>query len=425
MSHLTDHQREKLEDIKDYIHRGEKHILLKGSAGVGKTFLVGELIKYLETIKNDRKFEKVLCSAPTHKALSVLMGKISSDITFNTLHSALHYRAMTDKETGERIFISCPSEKYPPLKKVKYWVIDEASMVDSVMLYNIIEHAELQDTTVIYVGDEKQINPVGEDNSPVFNQDFPEIELTEIIRQGPGNPIIALSRSLNVIGFKKSNLISDSEGENTGYLFTENLARIIEELAKVNGTDEFKYLAWTNKEVDKVNSLVRHRIYGDHPAKIELEESIVINKAYKDYKTNEEVIVFDLVRKKLTLPLTLKNTFKEKIREEVDFSVYVVNEDIYILEDTSISLFKKYAAIMNKNCKEKTLDFETRNRFLDTFVDFKYNHALTIHKSQGSTYKNVILNVKDIKFNSNVEEVKRLLYTGVTRASDLLILYNI
>lgn len=425
MSQLTDHQREKLEDIKYFIHKGEKHILLKGSAGVGKTFLVGELIKYLDSIKNDRKFEKVLCSAPTHKALSVLMGKISSDITFNTLHSALHYRAVTDKETGERVFVSCPSEKYPPIKRVKYWVIDEASMVDSDMLHNIIEHSELQNTTVIYVGDEKQINPVGEDNSPVFNQDFPEVELTEIIRQGPGNPIISLSRSLNLIDFKQSNLIHNSEEEDTGYLFTNNLAKIIEELSKVNGTDEFKYLAWTNKEVDKINSLVRHRIYGDHPAKVELGESIIINKAYKDYKTNEEVIVHDLVRRKVTLFLTLKNTFKEKIEEEVDFSAYVVNDDIYILEDSSIGLFKKYAAIMNKNCKEKTLDFETRNNFLDTFVDFKYNHALTVHKSQGSTYKTVVLNVKDVKFNTNLEEVKRLLYTGVTRSSDLLILYNV
>jgi DNA polymerase III delta prime subunit len=425
MSQLTDHQREKLEDIKHYIHKGEKHILLKGSAGVGKTFLVGELIKYLEMIKNDRKFEKVLCSAPTHKALSVLIGKISSDITFNTLHSALHYKAMTDKQTGEKIFVSTPSEKYPPLKRVKYWVIDEASMVDSVMLDNIIQHARLQDTTVIYVGDEKQINPVGEDNSPVFIQEFPEIELTEIIRQGPGNPIISLSRSLNLIDFKQSNLIHKPEKEDTGYLFTDNLAKIIEELSKVNGSDEFKYLAWTNKEVDKINSLVRHRVYGDHPAKIELGESIIINKAYKDYKTNEEVVVHNLERKKVTLFLTLKNTFKEKIEEAVDFSAYVVNEDIYILEDSSTTLFKKYAAIMNKNCKEKTLDFETRNKFLDTFVDFKYNHALTVHKSQGSTYKNVVLNVKDIKFNTNLKEVKRLLYTGVTRASDLLILYNV
>lgn len=425
MSKLTQHQEEKLEDIKNYIHSGKQYILLKGSAGVGKTFLVAELIKYLERIKNDRQFEKVLCSAPTHKALSVLKNKISSDISFNTLHSALHYKAITDRKTGERVFLSSPNEKYPPLKKVKFWVIDEASMVDSDMLDNILNYSELQETTVIFVGDEKQLNPVGEDDSPVFLQDFPEVELTEIIRQGKGNPIISLSRNLNLIGFKKSNLISNEEKEDTGYLYTENLARIIEELAKVNGTDEFKYLAWTNKEVDKINSLVRRRIYGEHPSKIELGETIVINTSYKSYNTNEEVLVQSLERVKFPVSLVLKNTLKEKITETVDFSIYKVNRDIYILEDSSVGLFKKYASIMNKNCKEKTLDFQTRNQFLDTFVDFKYNHALTVHKSQGSTYKNVVLNVRDIKFNTNLKEVQRLFYTGVTRASDLLILYNV
>ena len=80
---------------------------------------------------------------------------------------------------------------------------------------------------------------------------------------------------------------------------------------------------------------------------------------------------------------------------------------------------------MNKNCKEKMLDFENRNNFLSTFASFKYNHALTIHKSQGSTYKTTVLNVRDINFNQKEKEKQRLFYTGVTRASDLLILYNV
>jgi superfamily I DNA/RNA helicase len=87
--------------------------------------------------------------------------------------------------------------------------------------------------------------------------------------------------------------------------------------------------------------------------------------------------------------------------------------------------FKRYAAVMNKNCKEKLLSFEKRNAFIDIFAKIKYNHALTVHKSQGSTYKTVALNVKDISFNPNEKEKQRLFYTGITRASDLLILYNV
>ena len=46
--------------------------------------------------------------------------------------------------------------------------------------------------------DGKQLPPVGFDYSPVFDRDFFTVELTEIIRQGEGSPIITLSRDLDL-----------------------------------------------------------------------------------------------------------------------------------------------------------------------------------------------------------------------------------
>lgn len=425
MSDLTTHQQEKFNEVMHFINNRERRILLKGSAGVGKTWLVHTIVQRLTKIT---KAKRIMCSAPTHKALSVIRTKVIVDeVKFTTIHSALHYRSVTDKRTGERVFMSVPNPKWPPLKHIDYWVIDEASMIDSGMVKTINECAKEQGTIVIFVGDDKQLNPVDEENSPVFNQNYPEVELTEIIRQGEGNPIITLSRNISKIWDKEPDLLLGPEDKDigTGYIYTQNLAKIIEELARVNGTDEFKYLAWTNKEVDKINSLVRHRIYGDHPAKIELEETIVFDAPYGDYNTNEMVKVEELSRESKTMTLLLKDTPKEVITEEVKFNVYRINKDIVVLDDSSVPTFKRYAAIMNKNCKEKVLDFEDRNRFLNTFASFKYNHALTIHKSQGSTYKTTVLNVRDINFNQKEKEKQRLFYTGVTRASDLLILYNV
>lgn len=424
MSQLTEHQSEKLSEILSYINNREFHILLKGSAGVGKTYLVGELIKQLERrIDKDMK-EKILCSAPTHKALSVIRTKVLSDVNFNTVHAALNYKSITNSVTGEKQFLSRPHPDYPPLKKVKFWVIDEASMIDSDMLDNIKEYAAKQKTTVIFVGDGKQINPVGEDDSPVFMQDFPTVELTEIIRQGAGNPIITLSRDLDLIQSKQEQLCSTEPLQ--GYVYTMNMEKIINELAKVNGTDEMKYLAWSNMDVDRVNILVRKKIYGDNPAKIELGETIVFNAPHKGYTTNQELLVETLEKKTITMTILLEEEYKKKtITEEAKFTVFLINETIMVLDDSSMPLFKRYAAIMTKNCKQKLLTFESRNKYLDTFADFKYNHAITVHKSQGSTYKTTILNVKNIGFNSNLKEKQRLFYTGVTRASDLLILYNV
>ena len=63
--------------------------------------------------------------------------------------------------------------------------------------------------------------------------------------------------------------------------------------------------------------------------------------------------------------------------------------------------------------------------FSENFADLKYNHAVSVHKSQGSTYKQVILNVKNLNLNKNIKERKRLFYTAITRASDLVVLYNV
>jgi superfamily I DNA/RNA helicase len=137
------------------------------------------------------------------------------------------------------------------------------------------------------------------------------------------------------------------------------------------------------------------------------------------------VKVEELYKYTETMKVILTDNHKEKITEEVKFVVYCVNKNILVLDDSSIPTFKRYAAIMNKNCKQNLLTFEERNNFLSTFASFKYNHALTVHKSQGSTYKTTVLNVRDISFNQNEKEKQRLFYTGITRASDLLILYNV
>ena len=44
---------------------------------------------------------------------------------------------------------------------------------------------------------------------------------------------------------------------------------------------------------------------------------------------------------------------------------------------------------------------------------------------QGQTFKQAIINVKNINFNRDSEEKEKMFYTAVTRASDLVILYNV
>ncbi len=404
-------------------------LLIKGSAGVGKTYMVNELIK---TLRGQSPIQgKIICSAPTNKALAVIKGKVTNNdgkITFATVHSTLKLRMHIDRKSGKMLFKPSFDMKYPPLKNVSLFIIDEASMVNKELLGYIETYAKENNTKVIFIGDEKQLNPVGENDSPVFISNYPEVELTEIIRQGAGNPIIDLSRNLSTINSRNGSFTDHEDGP-IGFIYSYDKAYIIEKLAEENGSDNLKYLAWTNKEVDSVNDEVRKKIYTD-PKKLEEGESIVFNTPYKDkFFTNEEVGINDIIIRDVTFNnIFPRNTISTKdMDKDQSIKCYIANEQtdqIVVVHEDDESKFRVITSALLASCKSRELDWSFYYDFLSKFADFKYNHALSVHKSQGSTYKKAVVNVKNIMLNRNSIERERLLYTAVTRASDLLILYN-
>lgn len=431
---LTAHQSEKLNEGLGILTQS-KRLLISGSAGVGKTYLVNELIKKLRLKIPSSK--KIYCSAPTNKAVAVVKEKVDEilNLEFTTVHSALKVKRKVDYKTGEISFKPEYSQRYPPLKGVGLFIIDESSMLDTELLEYVEVHAKKNNCIVIFIGDHKQLNPVNEDVSPVFTANYPEIELTEIIRQGEGNPIITLSRNLNQIVEKKDKRVDDM-----GYLYSNNLLQVVETLAAVNGTDELKYLAWTNKEVDTINTLVRKRIYGENPDKIEVGETLVFNSPYnEDYYTNQEVLVenVEVKTKIFHYPAGKAQQVFEKVTtfNPIELKYYSVNrkflidsqehtDNIVVIHEDSEVKFAKLIKNLATMCKSRIIDWGDFYKFKESFADLKYNHAITVHKSQGSTYKQAIVNVKNLGLNKNKVERQKLLYTAVTRASKLLILYK-
>jgi DNA replication protein DnaC len=56
--------------------------------------------------------------------------------------------------------------------------------------------------------------------------------------------------------------------------------------------------------------------------------------------------------------------------------------------------------------------------FSKPFANVNYGYAITTHKSQGSTYYNVFVDLVDMFNNPNKNEMRRCIYTGITRASN-------
>ena len=420
---LTIHQEEKLEEALDLLE-SNRAVLIKGNAGTGKTYLLDELISRVSV--GMQSYKKIYGSAPTNKAVGILTGKINTkvkNLELITTHKAMKISAFIDNKTGKKSFIPMFSDKNPPLKGVKYLIVDESSMMDIRMHIHIIEHATRQNCKIIFLGDDKQINPVGEIDSTVFLgkpikfdtkedvitwndihdietepiqvddkwicfEPYPEIELTEIIRQGEGNPIITLSRNLSAIWELETRMIEDK-----GFCYTFDENKVIEELAKVNGTDTLKYLAWTNDAVDRINKAVRERIYID-PRKIEVGESLIFDSPYEEYYTSQELRVDTLDIDTITFNVITQENPTVEITK-VPLKCYIINgkkvdtwgdnkptwQGVFVIHEDSEAHLDILSKVLLTSAKKRQIKFTTRESFIIKFAQVKYNHAITIHKS--------------------------------------------
>lgn len=440
MDDLKGGQQVAYNDIISLLKAGEKRIRLIGSAGTGKTYLTGKLVEYLRydsSYNQERHNGIVYVTAPTNKALSVLQKKITASVEFMTIHKAIKLTRYIDKLTGICTFVKQKSNysKFEDFDRAKVAIIDESSMLNTDFVggekdygkYKRMVKGYLEDYPfpIIFVGDDKQLAPIGELESPVFTKDYPTVKLTEIIRQGIGNPIIDLSNDLDRIYFKVPRLTSGK-----GYVYSDDKRQIIEDLAEVNGTDELKYLAFTNNSVDEMNSLVRQRRYSN-PKKIEKLETIVFDKPHGKYYTNEEAKVEDVVLITDYINVPRYNTKFDRLNQpvnEVDkvkVKYYRINDSFNVIHEHSEKIFEILSLSLTANCRKNGWDWRGFYYFTEQFADIKYNHALTIHKSQGSTYKDTIINIADIELNRVESQKRRMLYTAVTRASNSIILNNV
>jgi exodeoxyribonuclease-5 len=200
-----------------------------------------------------------------------------------------------------------------------------------------------------------------------------------------------------------------------------------------NDPEYTKIIAWRNKTVATMNSLVRKVIYGDSSleSKILVGEKLIANNPIIEnneivFSTNDEFSVEDYKIKEAKFK-TDDETVSIKYYET---GVIFINDEekrikmyIDILHESSQSEFNLIANRLKKIAiekKGKEKSWVKYYDFLRRFADVSYAYAITAHKSQGSTYTTAFVLEDDIDVNIDVIERNRIKYTSYTRSSKKL-----
>lgn len=448
----------------DFINRGfdenDYRRALIGSAGTGKTYMIKEVIN-----KCNLSNSTIGLAAPTHKAARVLSN--STNIKTSTIASDLGFRLNTDLEDFD---INNPP--FDPLgeKKIKgyrLYIIDEASMIGRSLKTYIEKECKKNGCMIIYMGDSSQLPPVKETISPCL-RGIKYYELNQIVRQEEDNPVSYLLKLLrydiqhktwkflehiNANRFKFD--LSESKGYYTCGL-NEFQSLIIDGFNNEEFTtnvDTCRLVAYTNKAVSDWNKFIRTNIIQDSDRAALTRNDLILSYVTLVNEFNEAVITNseDYIIKNIA-NFTNKDGIKGFTVKFVKINGGESTKPLFVVDHNDRANILLYYKLCNKFIDAAKsapassrrahwklyYEFKERNLLLANILDkygkikfyrdLDYGFAITSHKAQGSTFKDVYVDINDIVFMANgspygdIDNTLRRLYTACSRCKNRLFL---
>lgn len=433
-----------LNEMDRFMKSNETSMTLSGYAGTGKTSLM-EMIAQ----KGRKQYRPVVFCATTNKAAAVLNERVSK---------AGFKAATLNKVFGISVEVDSKSNTYNARNLVNVLkdaditpgttvIIDEASMINEEK-YGILNNIAKQNSLkIIYVGDSAQLAPVGEDKiSKVFrNGEGKVITLTQVERTDD-NAILKEATELRN-GNPLSGISSfNDKGEGVAYIshnHQDEINNIVAHYVKglKHNSNYFRILAFTNKAVSAYNNQVRELLGYTSPIPQVGEPMTGYNNWGYEWKTksyrfiNSESYKVSKVDKshKITtnlnddtavtmevIPLTLEDslgnidTFNfidiKSNPSNLQAAIQLANEKKMLWaeakhavgKDAKAKIYQRINFIDNFLFVNDNIEDSNHNLLQAKTIDFGY--AMTVHKSQGSTFTNVLMDDVDISrasLNSN------------------------
>lgn len=570
---FTQDQKQAIYDITQFMYDPTvfKHGL-NGLPGSGKTILITKLINYLLAKKY---IKSVVFVASTNKAVNVIKSKFRNDldllfqntlgqsilqndsfddildkleenglkIHFLTIHKLLGYKNDYDGD-GEKIFVRGQNIS---IAKYELVIIDEISMINFGMVYNLFDEKITKNIKILFVGDEGQLTPVKEALSIIFakeHDDFDKMLFEEafannkaidrmLLAEEIENKFINFQTQVLAVKYSSLNTVMRCNNDSVIRLCNELRIKIFDNSyvpqffkCKSDKVHFYKYdktipklsskwfkkyvsylkstsndkcnsliLTWTNAQTNEYNNCMRKLLFNKEILdKFEVGDILVLADFYnikdtniKDKDTNndnrfyssEQIKVVQIEHVTKVLPAFVENlVFTKKINGMLDikekyirtikiinkltnrnynvwklhvvklsnvndvkdntYCIYVVDDDSSVnLENDKKAVSDKIQELINyykgghkqhyNTIEEhiiRKLWKEFNNKFIDSFAKVNMSYAMTTHKSQGSTFHNVFVDMLDILKNYSKVDANRCLYTAASRtANELHIIY--
>ena len=415
---------------------------ITGAAGTGKTTGLAEGVQHCI----DNEIPYVVC-AFTHKACGILRSKLPPGACVRTLHSFLGKRPCINTEATKKEHVNQNLKSSETDKEPKILFLDEYSMVGEKDFMDIREaqdsdYDSIPELKVVWIGDEHQLPPVG--------------DMQAIVPDGPYQVVLTKQwRNDNPLQQPLNKLIAYMKGEAPQPL--ESVPNYFErglDLVREYGNchDDKVILAYTNKRVETLNAAiagkheceVQDRVFSpstqkfytflgwvDYPDYIDLHYSDPLHLGSK-YRTLENLIKSGLCKFAM-----LEDEDGQVWQHAVLFGHYEYKIAKENLEAEAVDAnkaiehqHKGYKAAAWAKFNPQTLLARTRSKawrdclsFKDCVICIDFPYAMTVHKSQGSTFNTVLVDTDDIAVcaQRNFDMYLKLTYVAISRASHKVI----
>lgn len=423
-------------------------MILRGSAGTGKTSLAGAIVRTLRRLK-----AKVQLLAPTGRAAKVF--SLNAGSPASTIHRRIYRERMFNGADG--LF-----NLNQNLFRDTLFMVDEASMVSLATGNTVFGSGRLLDDLVQYVyggsncrllliGDKAQLPPVGEAESPALRADVLacyglhvyECDLSEVLRQSRDSGILSNATAIRrMITHDRATELPKIRFRGFADISVVPGDELIESLASSYagvGMDETMVITRSNKRANIFNQGIRNMVLGREEELTTGDMLMVVKNKYSlspgfpalSFIANGDRAMVRRVRNVQSLYgfrfADVSLEFPDYDHADMETTVILdtlTSEAPALTREQDAQLFQRvmedYADISLKADRMKQL----REDNYYNAMQIKFGYAITCHKAQGGQWAHVYLDQGYMTDEMLTPDYIHWLYTAFTRATEHLYLVN-